>query len=308
MSAEKEQKHVISVSIGSSKRNHSIDTEIMGIPFKIERKGTDGDMAKAIEQIKELDGTVDAIGLGGIDLYLNIGKKRYVLQEAKKLADAAKKTPTYDGSTLKNSIEREFVRQLREEGVYLKQGTRVLVVSAADRYGMAEAIAQTGADFIFGDLMFTLGLPIPIKKLSTLNLIVAILLPVVSRLPFEMIYPTGEKQEKRTPKYGRYFKWAEVIAGDFNYINRYVPDDLTGKILLTNTVTSSDVDDMRARGVSTLITTTPDFGGRSFGTNVMEGVYSTILGKTVDDPPTEEEFMQLVRKADLKPRILKLND
>jgi hypothetical protein len=53
-------KKVVSVSIGSSKRNHKVRVKIFGEEFTIERIGTDGDKRKAIELIKELDGKVDA--------------------------------------------------------------------------------------------------------------------------------------------------------------------------------------------------------------------------------------------------------
>jgi len=41
---------------------------------------------------------------------------------------------------------------------------------------------------------------------------------------------------------------------------------------LTNTTTSENVEELKKRGVSLLITTTPVIEGRSFGTNVLEGV------------------------------------
>lgn len=308
MATEQKRKLVVSVSLGSSDRNHSIETDFMGIPFKIERIGTDGDKDKAIKMIRDLDGVADAIGLGGIDLYLFVGKKRYVIKDARVLADAAKKTPTFDGSLLKCSIEKEFVAQLARDGKYLHKGSKVLLVSSVDRFGMAESFDEAGCDVIYGDFIFSLNLPIPMHKLSSVRLAAMVLLPILTNMPFEMLYPTGKKQESRTPRAVEHFKWAEVVAGDFNYINRHMPDDMNGKIVITNTVTAKNVEDMRKAGVATLITTTPDFGGRSFGTNVMEGVYSVVLGKSRENPPTAEDFRQMLKKSDLKPRILPLNE
>jgi len=48
---------------------------------------------------------------------------------------------------------------------------------------------------------------------------------------------------------------------------------------LTNTTTSENVEELKKRGVSLLITTTPVIEGRSFGTNVLEGVFTALLGK-----------------------------
>ena len=59
-------KHVMSVSLGSSKRNHKVEVDILDQKFIIERVGTDGDMDKAIEIIKQNDGKVSAFGMGAL--------------------------------------------------------------------------------------------------------------------------------------------------------------------------------------------------------------------------------------------------
>ena len=63
-------------------------------------------------------------------------------------------------------------------------------------------------------------------------------------------------------------------------MRQFMPERLDGKIVLTNTVTPANIEELRERGVRMLITTTPDFGGRSFGTNVIEAALLALLGKT----------------------------
>ncbi|WP_337961005.1 hypothetical protein [Caloramator sp. mosi_1] len=113
-------KRVISVSLGSSSRNHSAEVELLGEKFVVERIGTDGDKEKAIELIKELDGKVDAFGMGGIDLYLYNASKRYVIKDALPLMEAAQKTPIVDGSGLKNTLERRVIKYIDENMFSLK--------------------------------------------------------------------------------------------------------------------------------------------------------------------------------------------
>jgi hypothetical protein len=302
-----EMKHVVSVSIGSSDRDHSVVTTLLGEEFKIERIGTDGDEKKAIRMIRDLDGKVDAIGLGGIDLFLIAGKKRYIIRDAVKLYKAASKTPVYDGSGLKNTLERQIVRDLAKEGKYLRKGMKVLLVSSVDRFGMAESIAEAGAEVIFGDLIFGLKVDVPIKTLTALRMVAHTLLPIFTRVPFKMLYPTGDEQKERTPRHVKYFQWAEMIAGDYHLIRRNMPDDMRGKIILTNTVTKQDVAELKKLGATTLITTTPEFEGRSFGTNVYEGVLASLLGKKYGDITTEKEYYDLIRKLNFGPRIVELN-
>src|SRR5690554_3650848 len=100
-------KRIVSVSLGSSKRDHAVETELLGEKFSVERIGTNGDIKKMIALIRELDGKVDAFGLGGIDLYIQAVDRRYTLRDAQKIAAAARSTPIVDGSGLKNTLERK---------------------------------------------------------------------------------------------------------------------------------------------------------------------------------------------------------
>lgn len=296
---------VVSVSLGSVSRDTDQEVELLGQPVHIRRMGTNGDLAAAAALISKLDGQVDAIGLGGIDLYFAVRNRRYYVRDALRLKRAAKRTPVVCGAGLKNTLERMAVRSLAPRFDWAQR--RVLMVSAADRFGMSEELALQGADILYGDLIFALGLPLPIRKLQSLERIAHTLLPVIGRVPFKWIYPVGSAQERapQAHKFERYYRWAEVLAGDWHFIKRYAPDDLSGKVLLTNTTTSSDVAFLRERRASTLITTTPRFAGRSVGTNLLEAAFVAIEG--APDELSAERYSELITAAGLGPTVLELN-
>jgi hypothetical protein len=183
-----------------------------------------------------------------------------------------KKTPLVDGNGLKILLESQSANFLSKnlQDSKISKPTKALMVSAADRWGLAVSFDQAGYQCVFGDLIFALGIPIPIRTIPAMKVLSSILIPIVSRLPFHWIYPIGESQESRKPKWGNYFKWADVIAGDCHYIHRYMPDSLPGKIIVTNTTTENDRDFFQQAGIHALMTTTPVLEGRSFGTNMME--------------------------------------
>ncbi|AEG59197.1 hypothetical protein [Desulforamulus ruminis] len=299
-------KRVVSVSLGSSKRDHSVQVEILGERFEISRLGTDGDINKAVKILQELDGTIDAIGLGGIDIYLYAGRQRYVIQDGLRLMKAVQKTPVVDGSGLKNTLERQTIHYLAQQGM-LKNGCKVLMASAMDRFGMAEALERLGCQLILGDLMFSLGVRIPIYSLERLQSIAAKLMPLVSRLPFHMFYPTGVQQEEplsKGDKYAGYYLGAEVVAGDYHLIRKYLPEKLAGQMIITNTTTAADVELLKERGAGSLVTTTPEFQGRTFGTNVMEAVFLALLEKNWSEV-TAEEYDRMLQKLNWCPRVVR---
>jgi len=302
-------KRVVSVSLGSSKRDHQVQVELLGEQFIISRLGMDGDIERALAKLEELDGQVDAIGLGGIDVYVYAGKTRYAFKDGLRLMEAVKKTPVVDGSGLKNTLERETVKYLLRETNYLSPATKVLMVSAVDRFGMAEAFIEAGCDVTFGDLIFAAGIPYPIKTLEELEEMAGKLLPEMTKLPFHMLYPTGKKQdsrdEEKANKFAHYYHDADVIAGDFHFIKRYIPDALNGQMIITNTTTSADIEFFKEKGAARLVTTTPVFEGRSFGTNVIEGVLVALMGKPWEEI-TADEYLELIKKLDFKPQVIEL--
>lgn len=303
-------KRVISVSLGSPKGDKAVKATLMGEDFEISRVGTNGDMAKFAEKVREIDGKVDAIGLGGIDLYLYAaGGKRYTIRDAAKLASNAKISPVVDGSGIKNTLERETIEWLNREKIVNFAEKKVLVVCGVDRFGMAEAISQHAKEVIFGDLMFNVGIPIPIHSYSKLNFIARTLLPIVCVVPFQWLYPTGEKQEKITPKYEDYFRWADVIAGDYKIIGRFMPPPesgaLDGKTVITNTLTEQDVENLRTRKVKTLITSTREFEGRTFATNVLEGICIALSGRRPEEM-SPQDYLDTLKKMDWSPTVREL--
>jgi hypothetical protein len=153
--------------------------------------------------------------------------------------------------------------------------------------------------------MFALGIPIALHSESSVRRLAGIVMPIAGRLPFDWVYPIGEKQEKNTPKYGKWYAWATVIAGDCHYIKRYMPARLDGKVICTNTTTTDDVAKFRAAGVKHLVTTTPVMDGRSFGTNMLEAALIAASGQR--RKLTNAELEALIAKLGMEPTLQTLN-
>lgn len=300
-------KRAVSVSIGSSKRDKKVEVTLLGEKVSIERVGTDGDMEAAALKYKELDGQVDAFGVGGADLGAIVEGKFYPFYSVQKLVRYIEKTPVVDGGGLKNTLEPKapvFIEKRLKD--YLDQhGRKVMVTVGVDRWGLSKSFVEAGFETVFCDLMFTLGVPIPIKTLKGLRTLASFMIPIVTRFPFEWIYPIGEKQDVRTPKYEKYYQWATVVAGDCHYIKKHMPDDMKGKIIVTNTTTPEDVELFKKCGIKYLVTTTPVMDGRSFGTNMMEAALVAISGK--GRPLTWPELTELLDKLGLEPQLQELN-
>ncbi|MFZ5809123.1 MAG: quinate 5-dehydrogenase [Chloroflexota bacterium] len=298
-------KRAVSISIGSSKRDKAVQVELLGETVLIERIGTDGDMEKAARLYQELDGKVDAFGVGGADLGVMVENRWYPLYSVQPMVRFVKKTPLVDGAGLKNSLEYRLAAFIDQHlGSYIKE-KKAFITVGVDRWGMTRSFVDHGYECIFGDMMFALGLPFPVRKISSLKVLAAILMPIAGRLPFEWVYPTGEKQDVHIPKWEKYYHWASVVAGDCHYVKRHMPEKMPGKIIATNTTTPADVEKFKKAGVKYLVTSTPVLEGRSFGTNMMEAALIAASGK--GRKLTVAELNELLDQIGLEPQLQELN-
>jgi hypothetical protein len=148
--------------------------------------------------------------------------------------------------------------------------------------------------------MVALGIPIPIRGIRSFKRIARIMLPIVSYFPMSMLF-YGSGGAEGESKYQPFFQGSDLLAGDFLFMRKYLPADLSGKTVITNTTTEANLELLRSRGVRSVITTTPRYEGRSFGTNMMEAALTAYagLGRSLSD----DELNALIDELDLRPSV-----
>ena len=302
-------KKVVSISLGSSTRNHQTEVNLGDKHFLVCREGVDGDFALLKQRLVELDANpeVVAIGLGGTDLFLNAAGRTFWLRETKPLAKLVRNKALVDGSGLKGVVEADTLRYLQKDlGLDLSK-KRALVTSAVDRWGLAMALVDAGVDTDFADLYYILGIRKILRSPRVLTRAVRIIGPVAVQLPFSWLYPSESDhytEPKRHVWTDKLYHSYDIIAGDYKYIRKNMPADLKGTWIITNTTTSADVDFLRSRGAGKLITTTHRLDGRSFGTNVMEALLVAAEGKKQALSP--QRYLELLAEHGLGPSVQEL--
>jgi hypothetical protein len=292
-------KRAVSISLGSSTRDKSVKVNLNGQEILVERIGMDGDIAKARQMYLDLDGKVDAFGVGGVDLYLRLDDREYPLHAALKLVAGVKQTPLCDGRGLKHTLERRVFQLVKPQlgEMHFKQA---FVPVAIDRLGLAEAVAEVAERTVFGDLMVALGVPIPIYGIPAFKRIARVMLPFVSYFPMSMLFYGSDGAEQK-PKYVKYFEESDLIAGDYLFMRKYMPANLKGKTVVTNTTTEENISLFKERGAGMVVTTTPRYEGRTFGTNMTEAMLTAYAGKGRN--LTDAELSTLIDKLGLRPEV-----
>ena len=171
-------KKILSISVGSSSRDHTTKHVFLGQECELSRQGTNGDFNKAVQRYYDLDGKVDAFGVGGAEFFLKVANKKYYFRDVKRIRKAIKVSKVGDGNGIKGLLEKRafaaLEKYLNEQGDKTLKGMPALQTTAIDRYGMGEAMLNVGLDVTFGDFMFALGMPFPMKTLAAVRLVAGI--------------------------------------------------------------------------------------------------------------------------------------
>ncbi|MBG7609632.1 MAG: quinate 5-dehydrogenase [Anaerolineae bacterium] len=297
-------KRAVSISLGSSSRDKRVIINFKGTDIVVERIGTDGDIEKARQLFHELDGKIDAFGVGGVDMYLRLEGREYPLRAVLKMLQGVHQTPLVDGRGLKHTLERRVFELAQPEIENLPHFRQAFIPVAIDRLGLAQAVEQVSDKIVFGDLMVALGVPVPVWGMSSFKRVARLMLPFVSYFPMQMIF-YGSDGIEHQPRYGRYFNESDLIAGDYLFMRKHMPQNMNGKTIVTNTTTEDNINSLGKRGVRMVITTTPRYEGRSFGTNMMEAALTAYAGK--NRPLTDDELNSLIDELDLRPSVQILN-
>ena len=264
---------ISSFSLGNSHRDHTVCVRLLGETFTIERVGTNGSMEALARLIQANDGRSAIITIGGLHRHLVVDDREWPFRESDAIYSLARRTPVVDGRDFRRWVEPEFVRRLYAAGA-IRREQSVLFPVSANRLEMADAFLACGArEVLFGDLIFGLGLPFGmIRSNERAKRTIRALAPVLRRVPYGWLYPLGERQDEILSRGKRFLERTDVLAGDFHGIRRFLIPDLTKKTIVTNTVTNEDRKLLQARGLARLVTFSPGFDGRTFGTNVMQGI------------------------------------
>lgn len=295
-------REAVSISLGSRSRDRERTIDLGGIPVRLRREGTDGNLAEARRRFAELDGRVDALGLGGFELYIRVGSRHYPMHRGLGLIRDVRSTPVVDGGGLKQTLERRVFE--RATGLAGARFRKALVLLGIDRFGLSQAVSEVAETVEFADFHYGLGLPITLRSTRALAAAARWILPVAGRLPIRMLYPIGPLQKQNRPRFGRLWRDIDLVAGDFHYIRRNMPPRIDGVTVVTNTTTEEDVELLQARGARRLVVTTPRMDGRSFGTNLLEAALVAREGRLLSAAELDERVIRL----DLRPQEVDFSD
>ncbi len=277
------ERKVIEVSLGAPERDFDVSVSVLGERVRIRRVGTAGNLSLARALVKQYDGKVSCISLGGVNYYYRLGERKYPVPGAAALA-CAERTPVVDGSGVKKYIEPEIIGRMQSSGEIDLRGRRVLFVSVLDRYDSALRMRALGADVWAGDPLFAMGIPLMLP-LSAFTALASVTMPLLSRIPLRFLYPHGDQTTAGNATGIRGFSY---IVGDIHLLRRRMPSRLDGVTVISASLRPSDETLIQSRNGQAIPLNRLE--GMSLAANVLEAVLVAILGRV----PRGEDYFALL--------------
>jgi predicted amino acid dehydrogenase len=297
-------KHVLIIHLGQDDTTETIS--FLGQEIELQRRGCGGDPERARALIAAADGQVDAIGLDGLPAQVRLGSAARAHSVGSMLAAAASQTPVVDGAGIRDGLERwgVILADRAQPGIFAEK--RLLMVPGLNHSGLAQALARHSSSLRYADPLVYFALPdIPgVGARQTLEQVAAPTLEQAKEFPFRRLMP--QPGRPGVPRAAHAFQAADVLAGDIGAIRRYAPPRLERKTVVVDHASEDDVDDLRQRGVSIIVTLMPGLACRgSLGTGSAAVIEALLvaLRPSPDLPLTENTYLDLIAEIDWAPHV-----
>ena len=297
-------KHIAVIRLDDA--NYDEIVRFLGQEIEIRQRGCGGDSERARALISALDGEVDAIGLEGLPAQLQLGSTQRAHEIGVTLPRSAAKTPVVDGSGIRPGLERWAIilADRAQPGIFAEK--RVLMAPGLNHSGLVQALSRHTESIRYADPIFYFRLPdVPLVGAhSTLEQAASPTLDQLKDAPFRRLLPqAGEPGQERA---AAPFHNADIIAGDIGAIRRYAPARLAHKTVVVESADQADLDDLRHRGTSIVISLMPslnpsdDLGRWSAAT--VEAVL-VALRRNPNQPLSEDTYLDLMANIQWSPAI-----
>jgi predicted amino acid dehydrogenase len=295
-------KKVVTVTLGSSKKDFEFKTEFLGQTFSVRRFGADNDKGKAWDLMRRHQASADAVGLGEASDHYQVGLRTVVNPETQRLLNVVTRVPVTTGATLRRLLQVRAVRCVQKELGHYFNNNLVLFLSGMRNYDMAIAMSDYTKNLSFADALFQTGTPVMLTSLEQLELYAKGSEWMLSGRPGEML--ESALTQFKNKRVASAVAKSHVIVGTFAEIKAVAnAANLEGKTLITSAIDEDRMAFFRARKVNLVIDVSPKLFDKVVGINVIEAMILAALEK----PPeavSDDDFDEILTELDIKPRLL----
>jgi predicted amino acid dehydrogenase len=295
-------KKVVTVTLGSSKKDFEFKTTFLGQEFSVRRLGADKDSSRAWELMRRQQANADAIALSDMVDHYHVGLRTVVNKESQRLMQVVTRVPVTTGASLRRLLQVRAVRHVQKElGNYFNNNL-VLFLSGMRNYDMAVALSDYTRNLSFADPVFQAGSPLLLSSLEQLELYAKgkELLPDIVPGKFLKSVLSTLKNKIVANAVAK----SHVIVGTFREVQAVSSSgNLDGKTLITSAIDDEALAFFAKHKVNLVVDVSPKLFDKVVGISTITAMILASTGKS-EAELSDHDFEEIINELDIKPRLL----
>ena len=298
-------KHVVSVTMGSSKNDFTFETDFLGQPFTVSRVGADGDESQAWELLRRHQAKADAIGLGMLRDHHDVGTRRIVHADTERMLGVVTRVPATTGAALRRLLQVRAVRHVQKQLGNFFNNNKVLFLSGVVNYDMAVAMADYTPNLRFADAVLQTGAPKMLTSLNQLEVFARGARLAESVLPLRTLSTVMPGLSAvKSSLVRKQIRDSHTVVGTFDDLKQFMEDGA----LKDKTVITSAVDDERFAAfkrweANLVVDVSPTLFDHVVGTNTIQAMILAALNMSSEEL-ADADLEDIIRELAIKPRLL----
>jgi predicted amino acid dehydrogenase len=295
-------KKVVTVTLGSSKKDFEFKTRFLGQDFSVRRFGADKDSTKAWEMLRRQQANADAIALSDMPDHYHVGLRTIINKKSQHLLQVVTRVPVTTGASLRRLLQVRAVRHVQKElGNYFNNNL-VLFLSGMRNYDMAVALSDYTRNLSFADPVFHAASPVLLGSLDQLELFAKGKELLPEGLPGDFL--KGVLGTLKNKIVANAVDKSQVIVGTFREIQAVASGrNLEGKTLITSAVDDEAFAFFARHKVNLAVDVTPKLFDQVVGISTITAMILAATGKA-ESELTDHDFEEILHELDIKPRLI----
>ncbi len=295
-------KKVVTVTLGSSKKDFEFKTKFLGQEFSVRRFGADKDSTKAWEMLRRQQANADVIALSDMPDHYHVGLRTIINKKSQHLLQVVTRVPVTTGASLRRLLQVRAVRHVQKElGNYFNNNL-VLFLSGMRNYDMAVALSDYTRNLSFADPVFHAASPVLLGSLDQLELFAKGKELLPEGLPGDFL--KGVLGTLKNKIVANAVDKSQVIVGTFREIQAVASGrNLEGKTLITSAVDDEAFAFFAKHKVNLAVDVTPKLFDQVVGISTITAMILAATGKA-ESELTDHDFEEILHELDIKPRLI----
>jgi predicted amino acid dehydrogenase len=295
-------KKVITVTLGSSKKDFEFKTRFLGQEFSVQRLGADRDSSKAWELMRRQQANADAIALSDTVDHYHVGLRTVVNKESQRLMQVVTRVPVTTGASLRRLLQVRAVRHVQKELGHYFNNNLVLFLSGMRNYDMAVALSEYTRNLSFADPVFHAGSPLLLSSLEQLELYAKGKELIPDIVPGEFLKSVLKTVKNKIV--ANAVARSHVIVGTFREIQAVAAGgNLEGKTLITSAIDDDALAFFTKHKVNLVVDVSPKLFDKVVGISTITAMILASMDKP-ESEVSDHDFEEIINELDIKPRLL----